>query len=66
MSRPLVSVVVPVYFNAASLPRLAERLKAVAAAADYEVEVVFVDDGSGDDSWLKIQEIAGGWPSAGE
>ena len=64
MSRQLVSVVVPVYFNAASLPRLSERLQAVASSADYDLDVVFVDDGSGDDSWTKIQEIAGRWPAA--
>ncbi len=49
VSGELVSVVVPVYFNSASLPRLAERLKAVAASADHDLEVIFVDDGSGDD-----------------
>jgi dolichol-phosphate mannosyltransferase len=64
MTRELVSVVVPVYFNAESLPRLAERLRTVAAAADYDVEVLFVDDGSGDDSWARIEEITRAWPSA--
>lgn len=64
MSRELVSVVVPVYFNAESLPRLAERLRAVAASADHDVEVIFVDDGSGDDSWARICEIARDWPAA--
>ncbi len=64
MTRDTISVVVPVYFNADSLPRLAERLRAVAAAADYDVEAIFVDDGSGDASWEKIQEITRGWPKA--
>jgi len=64
MSRELVSVVVPVYFNAASLPRLAERLRAIADSADFDMEVVFVDDGSGDESWERIQEIVRGWPAA--
>ena len=65
MTRPLVSVVVPVYFNAESLPRLAERLRKVAAAAaDWDVEVVFVDDGSGDASWDRILEITRAWPGA--
>ncbi|MEP6995491.1 MAG: glycosyltransferase, partial [Acidobacteriota bacterium] len=64
MTRPLVSVVVPVYFNAESLPRLGERLRAIAAAADFDMEVVFVDDGSGDQSWDLIQEIARGWSAA--
>ena len=64
MSRSLVTVVVPVYFNAESLPRLAERLQAIAASADFDVEAIFVDDGSGDESWGRIQEIAKGWPRA--
>jgi dolichol-phosphate mannosyltransferase len=64
VTRELVSVVVPVYFNAESLPRLAERLRKVAEAADHDVEVLFVDDGSGDDSWARIEEIARAWPAA--
>ncbi len=64
MSRPLVSVIVPVYFNAESLPRLSERLRAIAAAADFDMEVLFVDDGSGDESWKRIGEIARAWPAA--
>jgi polyisoprenyl-phosphate glycosyltransferase len=64
VTRQRVSVVVPVYFNAESLPSLAERLRAIAASADFDLETVFVDDGSGDESWGKIQEIARGWPAA--
>lgn len=64
MSRDLVSVVVPVYFNAESLPRLAERLRAIAQAADWNMEVILVDDGSGDESWNRIVEIARAWPQA--
>jgi glycosyltransferase involved in cell wall biosynthesis len=64
MTRELVSVVVPVYFNAESLPRLAERLQKVAAAADHDVEAIFVDDGSGDASWARIEEIVRSWPAA--
>jgi dolichol-phosphate mannosyltransferase len=62
--RPRVSVIVPVYFNAETLPALAQRLRAVAGAADWETEVLFVDDGSGDGSWGKITEIAREWPQA--
>jgi dolichol-phosphate mannosyltransferase len=64
VSRELVSVVVPVYFNAESLPKLAERLRAIAEAADWETELVFVDDGSGDESWERIEAIAKAWPRA--
>ena len=64
MTRERISVVVPVYFNAGSLPRLAERLRAVAGAADYDLEVLFVDDGSGDASWEGILRICREWPAA--
>ena len=64
MTRELVSVVVPVYFNAESLPRLAARLRAIAESADWDMEVVLVDDGSQDGSWERIEEIARSWPRA--
>ena len=66
MTRPLVSVVVPVYFNAETVPRLAERLRAVAegAGSAWDIEPIFVDDGSGDASWERIQEICRSWPAA--
>jgi len=62
--RDRISIVVPVYFNAATLPAMAERLRAAARDADWDIEVLFVDDGSGDDSWAKISEIASAWPQA--
>jgi polyisoprenyl-phosphate glycosyltransferase len=62
--RDRVSVVVAVYFNSATLPALAERLEASASGADWELEGVFVDDGSGDDSWEKIREISESRPWA--
>jgi glycosyltransferase involved in cell wall biosynthesis len=64
VTRERISVVVPVYFNADSLPRLAERLRAITASADFDLEVLLVDDGSGDESWGRIQEIARAWPAA--
>ncbi|MCA1609951.1 MAG: glycosyltransferase family 2 protein, partial [Acidobacteria bacterium] len=64
MTRPLVSVVVPVYFNAGTVSRLAERLRAAASGADWNVEAIFVDDGSGDESWNRILEICREWPAA--
>jgi polyisoprenyl-phosphate glycosyltransferase len=59
-----ISVVVPVYFNAESLPRLAGQLAEVARRADFELLPIFVDDGSGDDSWARIQAITASWPAA--
>ena len=54
-----ISVIVPVYFNAQSLPALIERLGHVAAAeVTHSFEFVFVDDGSGDDSYQVLQALA--------
>ena len=54
-----ISVVVPVYFNAASLPLLHQRLAEVAAqVSQSEFEFVFVDDGSADDSFDVLRVLA--------
>lgn len=56
---PKMSIVVPVYYNAENLPPLYEDLKAkVLDAADFDIEVIFVDDGSGDNSYQVMRELA--------
>src|SRR5690349_11986944 len=57
--RKLVSVVVPVFRNAESLPQLYGELIGVAADRfpDCDLEIVFVDDGSDDDSWDVIHSL---------
>ena len=55
-----LSVVVPVYYNAESLLALAERLRWLETALEtrnMSLELIFVDDGSGDDSFGKLLEI---------
>ena len=53
-----ISVVVPVLNEAESLPQLAREIRAVAAEHDLQVEVIIVDDGSTDDTWHVIAELA--------
>jgi dolichol-phosphate mannosyltransferase len=61
----LISVVVPVYNNAASLPSLLERLKTLAAGRrEHDFEFVFVDDGSHDESCGVIAGIVAAEPRA--
>src|SRR5690348_8871532 len=56
---PVISVVVPVYFNSGSLVELLRRLSVVAAGLSaFEFEFVFVDDGSGDDSFAVLQSLS--------
>ena len=58
--RPLVSVVLPVYNEAATLPQLIGRLGAVAEElrAQYAFEFVCIDDGSVDDTVVVAQRLA--------
>lgn len=54
-----VSVVIPVYYNEPSLPLLHQRFAEIAAClSDMEFEFVFVDDGSGDNSFGVLEKIA--------
>jgi dolichol-phosphate mannosyltransferase len=56
---PKLSVIVPVYFNAANLPTtIPELQKTLAGMPDLEHEIVFVDDGSGDDSYAILKDFA--------
>lgn len=55
--RPDLSIVVPVYAEAESLPELAERIRAAMGDAGLSFEVWLVDDGSADDSWAVIEHL---------
>jgi glycosyltransferase involved in cell wall biosynthesis len=57
---PLVSVVLPVFNEAATLPVLFERLDQVtrALATRYAFEFILVDDGSSDTSILAAEQLA--------
>jgi dolichol-phosphate mannosyltransferase len=50
---PEISIIIPVYNEAASLPQLQVELFSV--MRDYDHEIVFIDDGSSDDSAKQIQ-----------
>ncbi len=52
-----ISIIVPVYNEAGSLPRLFEELEAVAPSLP-DVEIILVDDGSTDDSWRLLSQQA--------
>lgn len=58
---PSVSVVVPGLNEAESLPLLAAQIKE--ALGDTPYELIFVDDGSTDDSWVVIEELHAADPS---
>ncbi|MCC6946896.1 MAG: glycosyltransferase family 2 protein [Bradyrhizobiaceae bacterium] len=51
---PALSVVIPVYNEAASLPALREALTPVLDGLGLDAEIILVDDGSSDESWAAI------------
>lgn len=54
-----ISIIIPVYFNAASLSELAHRLSLVADAhPNHRFEFIYVDDGSGDNSYGVMRDLA--------
>lgn len=57
-----ISVVIPLLDEVESLPQLHAELDAVARANDYELDIVFVDDGSKDGSWGQIERLASADP----
>ncbi len=59
---PDISVVVPLYNEAESLPELFAWIKRVMDANGFSYEVVFVDDGSTDASWQVVKGLADGNP----
>jgi len=55
-----LSIVIPVYYNAESLPFLFEALQGLEdhlLERDVALELIFVDDGSGDDSFVELIKI---------
>jgi glycosyltransferase involved in cell wall biosynthesis len=58
-TKPVVSIIAPVYNEARVLPELIERISATVdkLAARYQFEVIFVDDGSRDDSLSVAKEL---------
>jgi dolichol-phosphate mannosyltransferase len=59
-TRRTLSVVIPVYWNADSIPLLGEKLSEFEQnleALDLTLEVICIDDGSGDNSLAKLLEL---------
>lgn len=54
----MLSIVIPVYNEEESLHELHQQLTALAGQHGYQLDIVYVDDGSTDSSWDVIQELA--------
>ena len=53
-----ISVVIPLYNEAESLPELYQWIKRVVDENHFSYEIIFVNDGSTDKSWEVIEQIA--------
>lgn len=58
-----ISVIVPLYNEAESLPELEAWIKRVMDENHFSYEIIFVNDGSTDDSWSVIETLAKGNPN---
>lgn len=54
----MLSIVIPVYNEVESLDALHAELNEVARQHGYELDILFVDDGSSDGSWQAIERLA--------
>ena len=57
-----ISVIIPLYNEAESLPELHEWIKRVMDENGFTYEIIFISDGSTDDSWKIIESLSGKAP----
>lgn len=58
-----ISVVIPLFNEEESLPELAAWIERVMKEHDFSYEIIFVDDGSTDNSWKIIHELSAANPA---
>ena len=55
---PEISIVIPLFNENESLKELIETTQNVMNIHNYDYEIIFIDDGSTDKSWISIKEIS--------
>ena len=63
MDRLDISVVVPLYNEAESLPELAEWVDRVMRENGFSYEMILIDDGSSDGSWEVVEGLKERYPA---
>ena len=63
MAKLDISVVVPLYNEAESLPELVAWIDRVAVREQLAYEVILIDDGSTDDSWQVVEALKKSYPA---
>ena len=59
MSKLDLSIVIPLFNEDESLPELTDWIAKVMEREGYSYEIIFVNDGSTDNSWAVIEELRG-------
>lgn len=54
-----ISVIIPLFNEEESIQELSDWIVRIMKAHSFSYEIIFVDDGSTDDSWKKIESISG-------
>jgi len=57
MAQPIASIIIPIYNEEENIPELYRRLENVIEQLDGEAELIFIDDGSRDNSLKLIRQI---------
>ena len=55
---PEISIIIPLYNEDESLKELIETIQNAMSINNFDYEVIFIDDGSTDKSWISIKEIS--------
>lgn len=58
LKTPQISIVAPLYNESESFPLLVQRINALMDTSPLSIEVVLIDDGSKDDTALRIRQLA--------
>jgi glycosyltransferase involved in cell wall biosynthesis len=61
--QPDISIVIPLYNEEESLPELVAWIERVCVAHSFRYEVIMIDDGSTDDSWNVVKQLAVQYPA---
>ncbi len=62
-TNPQISIVIPLLNEAESLPELTQWIDKVCKENNFSYEIIFVDDGSTDNSWEIIQQLKEKYPA---
>src|SRR5437660_7185317 len=57
-----LSIIIPVYNSASTLRRLVQQLLSVLNGTGMRYEIIFVEDGSHDNSWEILCDLQKMWP----